>query len=186
MKIEKITDNKIRIIVNQEELLDNNLDINDFISNTSNSQKFFLKILNTAEKECNFDTKNCKLLIETFPSIDEIFVFTITKFSSINEKNPVYEFNSFDDFCFLCNALKKLHIPLTGIAKKIALYSYNDTYYLVFLDLSLEYKYLKKLFIILCDYASPIKNKASFEAKLAEYGKIIIKHNALKTGVKYF
>lgn len=202
MKIEKLTENKIRIVVNLEELENNNLNLNDFVENNVESQKFFLDILNRAEKEVGFYTKNCKLLIETYSSLDEVFVFTITKFSGFKHnkkniklknskniavlKNPIYRFSSFDEFCEVCEVLQKSGVSFNGIAKKISLYLYNGTYYLAFFDLNLACRDLKKLLSILSEYASVVGRHLNFEAKLFEYGKPIIKQNAFKTGVKYF
>lgn len=204
MKIEKLTDNKIRVIININELSDKNINLNDFMIDNLNSQKFFLDILNKAEKEIGFFTNDCKLLIEAFSSMDEVFVFTITKFSKPNKnkkkrysyklknnktsiiKNPVYKFSSFEEFCDLCKIINNSQIPLTGIAKKISLYFYNNTYYLVLSDLNLSYMNFRKLFSIFSEFSNIVKNCDDFSLRLLEYGRPIIKKNALKTGIKYF
>ncbi len=201
MKIEKITDNKIRIILNLEELSNNNINLSDFINNDPKTQKFFLDILNKAEKDFGFYTKDCKLLIEAFSSLDEVYVFTITKFSSKKKKTTlklkrqkhksfssyaVYKFDSFDEFCNLCELVNNSNLPITNICKKISLYSYNNTYYLVFSKLNLSYRNFKKLFSIISEFATAVSKPSHFEAKILEFGKPIIKQNALKTGIKYF
>ncbi|MBR0490777.1 MAG: adaptor protein MecA [Clostridia bacterium] len=201
MKIEKITDNKIRIILNLEELSNNNINISDFINNDPKTQKFFLDILNKAEKDFGFYTKDCKLLIEAFSSLDEVYVFTITKFSPKKKKTTlklkrqkhksfssyaVYKFDSFDEFCNLCELVDNSNLPITNICKKISLYSYNNTYYLVFSKLNLSYRNFKKLFSIISEFATAVSKPSHFEAKILEFGKPIIKQNALKTGIKYF
>lgn len=201
MKIEKITDNKIRIILNLEELSNNNINLSDFINNDPKTQKFFLDILNKAEKDFGFYTKDCKLLIEAFSSLDEVYVFTITKFSSKKKKTTlklkrqkhksfssyaVYKFDSFDEFCNLCELVDNSNLHITNICKKISLYSYNNTYYLVFSKLNLSYRNFKKLFSIISEFATAVSKPSHFEAKIMEFGKPIIKQNALKTGIKYF
>ena len=200
MKIEKITDNKIRIILNLEELSNNNINLSDFINNDPKTQKFFLDILNKAEKDFGFYTKDCKLLIEAFSSLDEVYVFTITKFSSKKKTTlklkrqkhksfssyAVYKFDSFDEFCNLCELVDNSNLPITNICKKISLYSYNNTYYLVFSKLNLSYRNFKKLFSIISEFATAVSKPSHFEAKIMEFGKPIIKQNALKTGIKYF
>ena len=200
MKIEKLTENKIRIVLKLEELTNKNIDLHDFMVDNLKSQKFFIDILDKADKEVGFNTKDCKLLIEAFSSLDDVFVFTITKYLSskkkkllINKKQnkyslttPIYSFNSFEEFCVLCEFLNKSNLPLSNIADYISLYLYNDTYYLVFKKINLTYKHLKKLFSVLSEFGTIIKNGENFESKLLEYGKIIIKKNAFKTGIKYF
>lgn len=200
MKIEKLTENKIRIVLKLEELTNKNIDLHDFMVDNLKSQKFFIDILDKADKEVGFNTKDCKLLIEAFSSLDDVFVFTITKYLSskkkklvINKKQnkyslttPIYSFNSFEEFCVLCEFLNKSNLPLSNIADYISLYLYNDTYYLVFKKINLTYKHLKKLFSVLSEFGTIVKNGENFESKLLEYGKIIIKKNAFKTGIKYF
>ena len=93
MKIEKLTDNKIRIIVNLEELETKNINLDDFIMNNIESQKFFLEILNRAEKEIGFKTNNCKLLIETFSSTYEyVWIFLdFIEFANVRgPRRPIY------------------------------------------------------------------------------------------------
>ena len=79
MKIEKLTENKIRIILNVEDLEKNNIDLHSFMSNSIESQSLFIDILNQAEHEVGFSTKDCKILIEALASSDGNFIFTITK-----------------------------------------------------------------------------------------------------------
>ena len=201
MKIEKLTENKIRIVLKLEELSNKNINLRDFMTDNLKSQQFFIEILNKAEKEVGFNTKDCKLLIEAFSSLDDIFVFTITKFVVpqnkkrviVNKKhnkyalkNPIYEFSSFEEFCNLCESINKSNLPISNIADYISLYLYNDTYYLTFSKMNLSYKYFKKLFSCLSEFGDIVKQSNNFEAKLLEYGKVIIKKNAFKTGIKYF
>ncbi|MBO4293377.1 MAG: adaptor protein MecA [Clostridia bacterium] len=201
MKIEKITDNKIRIILNLDELSNNNIDLTDFINNDPKTQKFFLDILNKAEKDFGFHTKDCRLLIEAFSSLDEVYVFTITKFSSKKKKTAlklkkqnnksfsncaVYKFDSFEEFCNLCEMINGSNVPLGNICKKISLYFYNDTYYLIFSKLNLSYRNFRKLFSLISEFATAVTKPFHFGAKVMEFGKPIIKQNALKTGIKYF
>ena len=80
MKIEKITENQIRIILKQEDFKNKSLDIQNFLLTNPESQSLFLEILNKAKEEVNFDTDGHKLLIEAYFQNDDIFIFTITKY----------------------------------------------------------------------------------------------------------
>ena len=80
MKIEKLTENKIRIIIKQEDMESNNIDLHKFVLKSIESQSLFLKILNQAKEELDFNVDGYKLLIETFSSSDDIFIFTILNF----------------------------------------------------------------------------------------------------------
>ena len=64
MQIEKITENKIRIILNVQDLQEKNIDLHTFMSNSIESQDLFYEMLNKAEKEVGFETKDYKLMIE--------------------------------------------------------------------------------------------------------------------------
>lgn len=66
MQIEKITENKIRITLNIQDLQEKNIDLHSFMSNPIESQHLFHEMLNKAEKEVGFQTNNYKLMIEAF------------------------------------------------------------------------------------------------------------------------
>lgn len=84
MKIEKITENKIRILVKSEDLDFENLDLHTIMTKAiEQPQGFFLDLLNRAEAEVGFNTDGYKLLIEAYSSIDEDLVFTITKYLDV-------------------------------------------------------------------------------------------------------
>ena len=63
MKIEKITDNKIRIILNLEDLEAKNIDLHSLMSNSIESQSLFVEMLDEAEKTVGFYTKDSKIMI---------------------------------------------------------------------------------------------------------------------------
>ena len=64
MKFEKLTENKIRIILNLDDLKENNIDLHSFMSSSVESQDLFYSMLNKAEEEIGFKTKDYKLIIE--------------------------------------------------------------------------------------------------------------------------
>ena len=64
MKMERLNDNKIKIILNVDDLLNNHIDLQTFLSNTPQSNQIFLDLLDKAEAELNFITDNYKLMIK--------------------------------------------------------------------------------------------------------------------------
>ena len=64
MQIEKLSENKIRILLNMDDLKEKNIDFHSFMSNSIESQDLFYEILDKAEKEVGFKTEDCKLIIE--------------------------------------------------------------------------------------------------------------------------
>lgn len=207
MKIEKITENKIRIILKKEDFKDKSINLQKFL-NTPESQSLFLEILNRAEREVNFDTDGHKLLIETYFQGNDICIFTITKYieSKLNIKNKpkkyltvkrksqsfnssclIYEFTEFEDFCDFCDFIYKNHnIELKGLFKTSLLYIYNNTYYLIIDGINLSHKSLHSFYSSLLEFSNLLKYNKNFKFKLKEHGKILIRNNAINTGIKYF
>ena len=64
MQIEKLNENKIRITLNLQDLKENNIDLHSFMANSIESQDLFYNMLDKAEKEVGFETKDYKLMIE--------------------------------------------------------------------------------------------------------------------------
>ncbi len=207
MKIEKLTENKIRVIVGLDDLLKNNININASLIYSLKFQNFFLDILKKAEKENGFYTNDCKLLIEFFTFSDEIVIFTITKCSSIikdqdtfekkNKKlivrrktysikksNSIYIFKNFESFCELCNSLEKINMK--KICKNSILYLYKNTYYLAIKNIDIDCKELNPFFSKLSEFAVLSSFSNNFESKLLEHGKTVIKTHAIETGIQYF
>lgn len=209
MKIEKLTENKIRVIVSTEDLIKTNTDLNSIMAKAIESQKLFLEILSRAEKEVDFHTEGCKLLIEAFSSIDDFLIFTITKYSSKEKKsasnispkkpvakrknvdysseNTVYSFSSFDELCDFCNCIDTYkNLDTSKMYKNISLYLYNNIYYLVIQNINLKYPLLKTFHSIALEFGKPYSNSKLFISKLFEHGTNIIKKNAIKTLTKHF
>lgn len=207
MKIEKLTENKIRVIVNSEDLKNNNLDYQTIMEKPIESQKLFLEMLLKAEKEVGFYTEGYKLLVEAFSSSDGLFVFTITKYvekpitppnklkvtpkKKIKHVNPksttsIYQFSSFEEFCEFCTAIHNTACQSKQLAKNIALYLFNDTYYLILSNINTESVYIHIFYSTISEFASLASHSETFKMKLLEHGKAIMKRNAIETGIKYF
>ena len=75
MQIEKLTENKIRITLNLDDLKENNIDIHSFMSASIETQDLFYNMLDKAEKEIGFKTKDYKLMIEAIAVPERKFCF---------------------------------------------------------------------------------------------------------------
>ena len=199
MKIEKITDNKIRIILNLDDLKAKNIDLHSFMSNSIESQSLFVEMLDEAEKEVGFYTKDSKIMIEALASSDGLFIFTITKVEedtpkkrnlrikrksfNQNVEKAIYKFETFDEFCEFCSYISNdlaLCSNLKGLAKNSSLYLYDNTYFLVVSGINLDFANLKNFYAVISEFAKLMGNNDSFESKLLEYGKPIMKKNAIR------
>lgn len=207
MKFEKLNENKIRITLNNQDLIEKNIDFHSFMSNSKESQNLFLDMLNEAEKKVGFITKDYKLRIEALALSDGNFILTITRFGKnidattksdksktlkIKRKNfdttskqLIYKFESFDDFCCLSNFIFKLDNNIYSLSKNVTLYLYKNTYYLYISNVNTKQNNIK-LHTVLSEFGTYIDNSELFARKLTEYGKIVIKNNAIKICNNYF
>ena len=206
MKFEKLNENKIRITLNNQDLAEKNIDFHSFMSNSKESQNLFLSMLDEAEKKVGFVTKDYKIRIEAFAISDGDFIITITRFNKntdndvkssknkqvrikrktidVSSNQLIYRFNSFEDFCDFSNFISRTNI--VNIAKKIVLYFYKNSYYLCFSNILPEQEKIKQLYSLISEFGTYVDNSDLFVTKLTEYGKIIMKHNAIKTCTNYF
>ena len=146
MKIEKLTEDKIRVILNFSDLEKNHIDAKSVFSRTLEYHDFFMNLLEQAKTEVGFSTDGCRILIEALSTSDEYLVFTITKYlepsskgalplkrpcvkrKSLNNssKKTIYKFDNFDYFCDFCEYLKNnLNMEIDKISKASSLYFYK-------------------------------------------------------------
>ncbi len=193
MKIEKLTDNKIRVLINISEFDFNNID--SFIKTAFNDKKLFLDILSKAEQEINFNTDGCKLIIESLPNIDEFVIFIITKYvepeyldSSIkysdvkklttkrktfnsHSENSICIFDNFDNFCdFNKFILSILNNNSKIISNNISLYIYNNKYYFIIKKFSTYGENYNNLLSLASEFGKIKTLSNYFESKLIEKG----------------
>lgn len=196
MKIEKLTENKLKITLSIDDLEERNINLHSFMYNTPESQDLFWELLKAAEKECGFNVDDSMIFVEASTSGSGNFTLLVTKTNEVapvpekkvkklskenfklkrktvplKSENTIYIFDSFDDVCAFCNACD------TSILKENTLYSMNDLYYL---------KIGFMPYNMILDYATIAKNSALLEAKLNEYGNVVAADEALQTLSKYF
>ena len=72
------------------------------------------------------------------------------------------------------------------ISKNISLYLYHDIYYLVLSNINTTYEQIRTFYSTISEFATLTSHSETFKMKLFEHGKIIMKKNAIETGIKYF
>lgn len=210
MKFEKLGENKIRITLSIQDLEEKDINFHDFMSNSLETQDLFLDMLEEAEEKIGFKTRDCKVKIEALAMTEDDFVLTVTrilpdtakkhvyvsrpkrpkirrKISSINSSCLVYKFNSFDDYCNFIEYL--VHNKLSDanrVSEKVCVYLYNNSYYLVLLNLNTEYKKIATFYTAITEFASYVLNPDLFISRLNESGMVFIKNNAFKKSFLYF
>jgi len=198
LKIEKLTENKLKITLSIDDLEERNINLHSFMYNSPESQDLFWELIQQAEKECGFNVDDSIVYVEASTSGGGNFTLLVTKANeaaSISEKiskpkkltnknfklkrkntplkheSTIYIFESFDDICEFCNLCD------VTILHSNKLYSMNEKYYL-------KTDYMPYNMIL--DHANIEKNSALLEAKLNEYGKVVIEEEALQTIAMHF
>ena len=205
MKIEKLTENKIRVIVSIKDLEKSNTDLHSIMTKALEAQGLVLEILSKAEKEVGFNTEGCKLLIEAFSSSDDMFIFTITKYQiqqkenditspsisnkkltvkrksiNINNTTAFFTFDSFDNFCNFCHCILNIReLNLKNICK-------NTSLYLVLNNINTNYYLLNRFYSTISEFGKVVNYSKQFENKLLEHSTTIIKKDAINIASKYF
>ena len=187
MKFEKLSDNKIRIILTMQDLTEKHIDFHSFMSNSIESQNILLDMLEEAKKETGFDPEDSNLKIEALAMADTNFIFTITKvysdttitaekaeaiekfskrkftikrksLSPVSTTQAVYMFNCFDDFCNFLHFLNKGH-NISEIADLA--------------DDVLLYSYKDCYYLLISNVHTNMASKINFYATVTEFAKCI-------------
>jgi len=79
MRIERISENKIKITVSLEDLVERNIDVETLNYNSREAQELFWDMMKKAELEFGFTTSDAQLCIEAVPDSINGYVVTITK-----------------------------------------------------------------------------------------------------------
>lgn len=208
MKIEKISENMIRVTISYNDLEERNVDLNALNYNTPAAQEFLWDLMEQAEEQLGFNLTDSQLIIEPVPDTSEGFVITITRidedgeFESIHKyiksrmkksdlrvkkksrkvSSPLllYSFRTLNDICELAD---KLDIHYNG---ESTLYRCRDTYYLALTRSGLLSSDIKMFELMLAEYGTKITNVNFMEGYLNEYGEKIIEYNALEVLRKFY
>jgi len=173
MKFEKLTDNKIRIIFTLADMTEKKISAPSFFTDKTISQQLLQTMISEAEKEVDFKTDDCKLLVEAFSNIDGDIIVTITKLSDCIDKNfsnefSIYKFENFDNLLDCYKYLKNMNLTYSD---NFSFVLYNNSFYLYFLNDNFSHSnYLTN---ILTEFADSVEFSPKIIGTLNEYGKKI-------------
>lgn len=165
MKIKKINNDKLKIILSSRDLDEKNIDVDSFLANPIESQNLFFEILDLAEEKYNFDIENNRAIVEAI-SLDDnnIFILTITKLKNdtctYSNHSKAYCFENINDLLNFYSILEKN--CLTAIKSNI--YQLGNKYYFL---LNEENTYLENF---LLEFSYPLKNFSLLQDIFLEYG----------------
>ena len=159
-------------------------------------------MLDEAEEQIGFTTKDYKLMIEALATLNGDFIITVTRFlpdldisPTYNKKTVkvkrktntlindsiIYEFNNYDDILDFILLLKNSNIKgFTSFTKDFSLYSYKNNYYLVMDNINKNFSGIKTFLCALTEFGKSINNSNLFKSRLNEYGTLIVKNNFYK------
>ena len=164
MKIKKINDDKLKILLSSNDLNEKNIEIDSFLANPIESQDLFFEILDLAEEKFDFEIENNKAIIEAI-SLDNnnLFILTITKLKNdtctYNNYEKAYYFETTNDLLNFYSVIETNNMNLI----KNNIYYYKNNYYIL-----LDNK-IKNLENTLLEFASPVKNFCALKDILIEY-----------------
>lgn len=177
MQIKKIDENKLEILITEQDLEKTSLSPQDFMACKLQNETFFLQILNFASKKLGFSFNNCEILVESFsiPSLKSfiIDITTLPRRLHINRNKKfkmhcyfVAKFYSFQNLCTFCNAI--------GLNNSASLYHLNNAYYL---NIKIRHiREFQKILLNLEEFADDFRT----ENFINENSSLIIKDNAIK------
>ena len=139
MRIERISDNKIKAYISQEELKSWNVSIKNFAEKTPEAQKLFWHVVREAQRCVDFPAEHSQLLVEATGSENTGFEMTISRLplpkkaveektkTEIPEENKplVYQFVDFEHICMFASKVGQRH------KGQSSLYKYENKYFLI-------------------------------------------------------
>lgn len=208
MKIEKVSENIIKVTISRNDLEERQLDLSSMNYNSPAAQGLFLDMMEQAEMQFGFNVSDSQLIIEPVYDSGDGFVITITRlgddadFESIHKyiksrfrktdirvkkksrkilsTLAIYTFESFEDLCCLCRQIEPLY------SGESSLFLCKDTYYLVLTRSNTGSQDTRLIDTLLGEYGKKVRNAGFLEGYLNEYGTKIAEHNAISTINSYF
>ncbi len=208
MKIERISENIIKITISLADLEERDIDLDTLNYNSPEAQELFWDMMEQAELECGFNVSDSQIFIEPVPDAEEGFSITITRiddegdFESIHKyiknkfrkndpkirknltKEPsvlIYAFESFDDLTALCGKIQDSYFG------ESSLYKLQNKYYLLLAKDGFILDDISAFEVYLDEFAERVYNNTTFFlGYLQEYGDTLIETSAVETIHFYF
>ena len=211
VRIEKISDTQIKIILNQADLKNRDIKISELAYGSKKAQELFRDMMETALEEHDFDTHNVPLMIEAVPlSVDSIMIIVtkvehpfeigekITPFRSKSNTRTfkkktfvpeeeedstlmIYSFEKLDDVVEASNRIYHLYCGANSLYKDV----YNNRYFLVLHKNYFVDTNLNQIESILSEYGNKHVSSPLSEGFLAEHGEIMIQNKAIEVLKKH-
>lgn len=198
MKVEKVSDNKVRITMTLEELERREISLSEIEKDASMAKELFINLIEESNLDEDFAIENSQLFIEASSDNNNLFIVTITKIETIPElkkysniksnnvpqnKNirykvdsNIYWFENMDRILEFCNVAKSENL----FFGRNSLYKYNNSYFIVFNHSTVKNKKFLKTFVFLSEYCKEYFATDLLNAAVVEKSKLIIKSGAIQ------
>lgn len=201
MKIEKINENKLKILLTNDDLQERNIKMAELAFGSEKTRDLFKEVLNIATDEYDFDAEDAQLMIEAIPVSLEAVVILVTKMDEeqkivTKKKNKkssyslkiesddflhIYEFKTLNDVSLVARALYGRFGGASSLLKK------DNKYFLVMRN---DDKFNEitdsELDIIIAEYGKKCIVNPISRAYLFEHGEVVIKKNAIEVLGEYW
>lgn len=204
MKIERLSQDKIRIFLTYDDLLERGIQKDDMWREIPKVHELFSEMMDQAYTELGFDASGGPLAVEVFalPAQGMVVIVTRGKVTAGAEDRlgeddeetdediyemevtmeqsdvVMYAFRDFEDVIDACKQLKN-----AGLTEDGRLYSYNGKYILVLEPANIESSRNNAVIAVLAEYGEAT---SVTYAMLEEYGKVIMASGAIREVCTYF
>ena len=93
LKIERVSDNQVKFILDNSDLLEKNIKITELAYGSEKTQVLFREMLDRAYAECGFEVENVPIMIEAIPVASDSIIIIVTKVA--NGGDIEAKFNNF-------------------------------------------------------------------------------------------
>lgn len=167
MKIQKINNNKIRVIFDYKELEENNISIHSFLSNSSDTKRLISAIINIINEDLNFSNNTDEIKYDTISLSNKVFIVVISKITQVlptyNQSKTTFILFKFGNIneAISFNELIKNYIKVQSFS--FPLYKLKNYYYIK-IDLSLKDTLWRRNYLLaLSEFKTPlVLNSLSF------------------------
>ncbi|MBR4173388.1 MAG: adaptor protein MecA [Clostridia bacterium] len=170
MKIVRLEQDKIKVILSENDLMDMNIDIDSLAPNSPELSGFLRAVIDEVRRETGFSLENGQVTVEATTYCGGIVLMLSkvrqkdkSKIKGVRvagkKESTVFEFSEFDDLsCMLINTEKRY-------VSVMRLYGYNNRFYLAIPKNSVPF--------LVYEFSLSSKKAAISESILAEYGRLL-------------
>jgi adapter protein MecA 1/2 len=215
VRIEKISDNQLRVILSRAELMARNIEVTELVNGSAKMNSLLSDMMEVIFSEFNFEFANSTIVVEVSNAPDDTFVLLVTKMNEPSKKDIENTVNFLSDIvqiqsrarskpknvrvikktsttkcCFSFDELDDCIACCNRLYEifegESLLVKKDNIYFLVLNNTQLTAKpSMDVLESILSEYGNKVSGSSIFEQHLIEHGEVIIADYATIKLAKY-